>query len=276
MGRYIYRPMTHTPVFPAWRPRLASMGSRTAQSLQRVRSYTLCHLENCFACCLPANLFPKATDKENSRDHHYTRPRTFWCMLWQAFNPKAAGREVVRQLQALFTLEGGPALSEEDGAYCRAKARLPLSEFSRALAASAHAAGRKAPALTLLQGRPLKVVDGSALTLADTPKNRKAYPPLQCADMPGLPMMRIVVLFGLANGAISALAQGSWRLCELSLLGSLLSHLASGDILLGDRGFGCFPLVALLKHTLGIDFIGRPPGASMADDGFNCWPKTIG
>jgi hypothetical protein len=249
--------MMHAPLFPAWRPRLASLGSRTAQTLQRVRSYTLCHLENCFASGLPADLFPKAAAKDNSRDRDYTRTRTFWCMLWQAFNPKAAGREVVRQLQALFTLEDGPTLSEEEGAYCRAKARLPLSEFARALAASAKAAGQKAPALTLLQGRPLKAVDGSALTLADTPKNRKAYPPLQCADIPSFPMMRIVVLFGLAGGAISALAQGSWHTSELSLLGSLLGQLASGDILLGDRGFGCYPLVAFLKHALGINFIGR-------------------
>jgi hypothetical protein len=248
---------TNTPLFPAWRPRLAALGSRTAQAFHRVRSYTLCQLENRFAGSLPADLFPKALEKENSRDHHYTRGRTFWCMLWQALNPQAPGREVVRQLQALFSLEGGPKLSEEDGAYCRAKARLPLSEFPRALAATAKAVDQKAPARALLQGRPLKVVDGSALTLPDTPKNRKAYPPLQCADKPSFPMMRLVVLFGLAGGAISALAQGSLGVSELSLLGSLLGQLASGDILLGDRGFGCYPLVALLKHILGIDFIGR-------------------
>lgn len=125
------------------------------------------------------------------------------------------------------------------------------------MAANAKAVGQKAPALALLKGWPLKVADGSALTLADTPKNRRNYPPLQCADKPSFPMTRIVVLFGLASGDISALAQGSLGVSELSLLGSLLSQLAGGDILLGDRGFGCYPLVALLKHTLGIDFIGR-------------------
>jgi hypothetical protein len=134
---------------------------------------------------------------------------------------------------------------------------LPLAEFAKALAATAKAAGQKAPALGLLQGRPLKVADGSALTLADTPKNRRAYPPLQCADQPSFPMMRIVVLFGLASGAICALAQGSLAVAELPLLGRLLCQLTSGDILLGDRGFGCYPLVALLQSALGIDFVGR-------------------
>jgi hypothetical protein len=178
-------------------------------------------------------------------------------MLWQSLNPDASGREVVRQLQALFRLENGPPLSEDDGAYCRAKARLPLGEFPKGLAATAKAADRQAPAMTQLGGRPLKAIDGSALTLADSPQNRKAYPPLQCADKPSFPMMRIVALFSLLSGAIPAVAQGNLGVSELALFGSLMSQLATGDILLGDRGFGSYPVIALLQHSLGVDFIGR-------------------
>ena len=249
--------MPNTPFFPAWRPGLAPLGSRIAQTFARVRSHTLCQLEACLGPWVPTALFPKAADKENSRDRHYTRWRTFWCLLWQSLNPDASGREVVRQLQALFGLENGPNLSEDDGAYCRAKARLPLTEFPKVLAATAKAADRLAPALSLLQGRPLKAIDGSAVTLPDTPKNRKAYPPLQCAERPSFPMMRIVVFFSLLSGAISLVAQGSLGVSELALFGSLMSQLAKGDILLGDRGFGCYPVIALLQHSLGVDFIGR-------------------
>ena len=83
----IYTGHMNTPFFPAWRPRLAPMGSRSAHALRQVRAYTLCQLESCFAPWLPKDLFPKARDKENSRDSDYTRTRTFWCMLWQALNP---------------------------------------------------------------------------------------------------------------------------------------------------------------------------------------------
>src|SRR2546422_5028407 len=151
----------HTPFLPALRPTLAPMGSRTVRALDRVRSYTLCQLEGCLGSWMPATLFPKAPEKQNSRDRDYTRWRTFWCMLWQALNPDAPGREVVRQLQALFRLENGPNISEDDGAYCRARARLPLAEFPKALAATAKAADRQAPAMTPLQGRSLKAIDGS-------------------------------------------------------------------------------------------------------------------
>ncbi len=251
--------MNHTPFFGPWIHQLAPMGRRTAQTGERVRAYTLCRLENCFARWLPQELFPKASAKANSRDRHYTRWRTFWCSLWQSLNPEASCREVVRQLQALFRLESGPQISEEDGAYCRAKARLPLAQFPKALAATATFADRLVPAVSFLKGRPVKVADGSALTLlAGTKKNRAAYPPLQCQpDQPNFPMMRFVVFFSLLSGAILAAAQGSLAVSELSLLAQLTGQLVKDDILVGDRGFGCYPLIALLRHTLGVDFIGR-------------------
>jgi len=247
----------HTPFFPALRATLAPMGPRVAQAFRQVRACTLCQLEERFGSRLPQTLFPKAAQKTNSRDRLYTQRRTFWCLLWQALNPLSSGRQVVRQLQALFVLNGGPTVSEEAGAYCRAKARLPLSEFPKALAASAQAADQKAPAVTLLQGRPVKVADGATLTVPDTPKNRKAYPPVQCPE-PNFPMMRMVVFFSLLSGAILSLAMGDLRTAELPMLNQLLSQLAQGDILMGDRGYGNFVLLALLQQLKGgIDFIGR-------------------
>jgi hypothetical protein len=249
--------MIPTPFFPAWRSRLTRLGSQTTRTFRQVQAYTLCQLEDAFAPWVPPQLFPKAPDHQNSRDRDYTRWRTFWCMVWQALNPLAPGREVVRQLQALFGLEGGPQLSPEDGAYCRAKARLPLDQFAQALAATAQAADEQMPASAQLQGRPVKVADGSALTLNDTAKNRCAYPPLQCADKPAFPMMRIVVLFSLLSGAIWAMAKGSLAASELSLLTQLRNQLSAGDILLADRGFGYYAVLAWLQHYLEVDFIGR-------------------
>jgi Transposase DDE domain len=247
----------HTPFFHAWLPRLAPMGCRTAQVLRQVRAYTLNQLEERFGHCLPQNLLPKAKKKTNSRDRIYTRPRTFWSMLWQGFNPLSSGREVVRQMQALFQLQDGPEVSENDGGYCRAKARLPLNEFPRALTASAQAADQLLVASSLLQGRSIKVVDGSTLTLNDTPKNRRAYPALQCPE-PNFPMLRVVVLFSLLSGAILGVASGSLRTGELELVYALLSQLVPKDILIGDRGYGNYVLLALLEHLqLKVDFIGR-------------------
>jgi len=248
---------TSTPFFPSWQARLAPMGARVAQTVKTVRSYTLCQLEDRFGSCLPQTLFPKAAAHTNSRDRLYTRWLTLWSMLWQGFNPKASGREVVRQIQALLELHDGPSISEEDGAYCRAKARLPVSEFPKALAATARAADQSAPTLTGLQGRRVKAADGTMLTAADTPKNRAAYPALQSPE-PNFPKLRLVVLFSLLSGAVLSVATGNLHMAELPLFSRLFDQLLAGDILLADRGFGNFILLALLqKLNRGVDFIGR-------------------
>jgi hypothetical protein len=233
------------------------MGTRSAQAFQAVRAYTLNQLEERFGPWLPANLFPKAARKTNSRDRIYTRSLTFWSMLWQSLHPRAAGRSVVRQIQALFLLQGGPRVSEQDGAYCRAKARLPVREFPKALSATAGAADRLAPARCVLQGRPTKIIDGSTVTAPDTPKNRKAYPPVQCPE-PNFPMLRVVVLFSLLSGAVLSVVTGTLCAGELPMLYKMFDQLAVADILVGDRCYGNFVLLALLQHFKpGVDFIGR-------------------
>src|SRR5258708_3367048 len=88
-------------------------------------------------------------------------------------------------------------------------------------------------------------------------KTAKPNAPVQCPE-PNFPMMRIVVLFSLLSGAILSLVMGDLRTAELPMLNQLLSQLAQGDILMGDRGYGNFVLLALLQQLKGgIDFIGR-------------------
>jgi hypothetical protein len=107
------------------------MTGRIAPTVKTVRAYTLCQLEARFGAWLPKSLFPKAPNQANSRDRIYTRSRTFWSMLWQGLNPKAAGREVVRQIQALFVLHGGPSVSEEDGLTAAPKPACLSQSFPR-------------------------------------------------------------------------------------------------------------------------------------------------
>ena len=132
-----------------------------------------------------------------------------------------------------------------------------ISEFPKALAATAQAADKLAPRLTLLQCRPIKIADETNLTASDTPKNRKAYPALQTPE-PNFPLLRGVVLFSLLSGALLSLATGNLHTAKLPMLYSLFSQLVPNDILIGDRGFGNFVLLALLGHFQpGVDFIGR-------------------
>jgi len=244
--------MALTPFFPGFGD---SNPRNFGAAFRAVSSMTLSKLEELFGKVLPHRLLDQGPPR--SRDRIYTHARTFWCFLFQCLTPQMACRQVVRQVQALFKLCAGPSVSSEDGAYCRARQRLCPEVLSSALAATAREAQRRAPGSNLLGGRPLKVIDGSSVTMPDSPKNQEKYPKVQAAaDKPTFPMMRLVVLFSLTSGAILYVLTGNLLTSELTLFYQMLRQFKADDIILGDRGFGNFVVVGLL-HQLKIDFIGR-------------------
>jgi len=66
----------------------------------------------------------------------------------------------------------------------------------------------------------------------------------------------MVALFALASGAILARATGDQHTHELRLLLGLRAAFQPGDVLVGDRAYGCYLLAAWLKG-LGVDLIAR-------------------
>lgn len=252
-------PLSFTPGFPAWSHHLGPMKARLADAARPLRQATLARLEGIFSNCLPADWLAKPAAGPHSRERVYGLSRTVWGWLWQMFNHNASCREVVQQIQALHQLHGGPEVNAETGAYCQARERLSAPLLEKGLAASAATAVRRAPALSLLRGRRLKVVDGSSLRLADTPANQKPFPqPANQQRGGGFPVMKLVVLFCLSSGALLARATGSLWDSEAGLLRRLRSALQPGDIVLGDRGFGNFPILAWLAGA-SVDLLARVP-----------------
>ena len=222
-----------TPFFPALRPRLAARGRRTAQT---VRQATLAQLQEQLRDFLPAPLLASEDEGPNSRERVFSLRLTFECFLWQMLKPKTSCREVVRQVQALFCLHGRGPVDEGDSAYVQARQRLPRERLEKALAATAQAADRRVGSTGPLQGRPIKVADGSTTPLADTSKNQKRYPqPTSQKKGCGFPVMKFVALFSLTSGAILHVMLSSLRHHDLRLLRGLWEQLKKGDILLGDR-----------------------------------------
>jgi hypothetical protein len=255
-----------TADFPAWSRQFGPMKARLADAGRQLRPATLAQLEVRLGNCLPGRLLAKATAGPNSRERVYSLPRIFWGWLWQMLNHNAPCREVVRQVQALSSLHGGPAVDEATGGYCQARTRLPQSILEKALQASARTAAQRAPALAGLRGRSLKVVDGSSLRLADTPANQKCFPqPANQKRGCGFPVMKLVVLFCLTSGALLARATGTLWDSEARLFHRLLATLQPGDIVIGDRGFGNFVILALLAST-GVDLLARVPTNSRRVD----------
>jgi hypothetical protein len=244
----------HTPYFPTLRSRLAPLGRRTLHTLRRV---SLPQLEACLGTYLPVHLLSAEDEGANSRERIYSLRLTFQCFLWQLLKPETACREVVRQVQALFRLKGWGRVKDGASAYCQARLRLPPARLEKALAELARQADRRAGPGGWLQGRPVKVVDGTTVLLADTPKNQKRYPqrPEQKLGC-GFPLLKLVALFSLSSGAILTVVRDTYRNHDLRLFRRIWETLKRGDVILGDRAFGNYATLADLPPR-GIDVVAR-------------------
>jgi IS4 transposase len=229
-----------TPFFLPWRPRLCAMRRR----VQVLRQHSLCHLDALFGPLLAPGLLAQADDGPNSRERVFTVRRTFFGFLYQVLNPHCSCREVVRQIQALFALHQNGTVDEGTGAYCQARSRLPWDILPRLRCAAAAQAEK---ARRLWHGFSVKVVDGTTTSAPDTLKNQRAYPqPKTQKPGCGFPLLKLVGVFGLSTGALLDYAKGNKHQHELGLLRRLMHLFKAGDLVLADRGFSSYTLLALL------------------------------
>jgi hypothetical protein len=250
--------MPKTLFFPAWRHQLGPMRSPKPLS-QELRRATLAQIENRLAPALPGPLLDKPKAHHYSRERIFPLFRTFWCWIWQILQANTSCREVVRQVQALFALEQAGSVDEATGAYCQARSKMPLTLLEKVFQTTAKSAEQKAPPAEGLQGRRTHVLDGSSVRLADTPTNRKNYPPPKnVAAGCGFPVLKIVVLFSLLSGALLARATGNQYTHEVRICEALRPFFVKGDIMIADRAYALFSVLAWLQN-LGLDVIARVP-----------------
>lgn len=112
----------------------------------------------------------------------------------------------------------------------------------------------------LWRGRHVYLVDGTTVSMPDTPENQEAYPqqPQQLEGL-GFPVARAVVLMSLTSGMIKDMAMGPFlgkKSGETALLRQLLDRFEPGDVLLADRYYCSYFMIALLMDR-GIDFVTR-------------------
>lgn len=224
----------NTPFFPAWRPCLNPL----KPVLQKVRSHPLPAIQNLFASALPPELLLQQSRGCHSRERVFSLALTFWAFLAQTLSPGTSCREIVRQVQALFSLQGKGNLDEQNSAYCQARLRLPLPRLWQILGATVSHLRRKAAKNLFWRGHEVKVVDGSSCTLPDTAANQKAFPQQRMQKLGcGFPLMKFVGLFSLTTGALISVAAGNIHIVELSLFRRIWHYLKAGDVLLADRHF---------------------------------------
>jgi hypothetical protein len=192
-----------------------------------------------------------------------------WAWLSQVVFPdKATAAACVRVSELLGDL-GRPGWSEDTGTYCRARARLPAPLIQHLAQGLAGRLRQAAPPSWLWRGRHAQLVDGTTLTLADTPENQAAFPqPASQKKGLGAPMVRLVVLACLATAAISGMAYGPYQgkgTSEIGLLHQLLSRLRPGDVVVADRYYCTYWVLAVLLLVAKVDVCVRLHHARKCD-----------
>jgi DDE family transposase len=216
-----------------------------------------------FCELLPASRVEQALNEENvnvCERGTYTPLVTLWTFLSQVLSPDHSCREAVARLRAFHTADGQTPCSPETGPYCKARQRLPEIVCARLVRDSGRELHDQVKDSCVLNGRPVKLVDGSTVSMPDTPANQAEYPQPR-SQKPGLgfPLARIVALLSLASGAALDLAISRYtgkETGETALFRQLWRSLFAGDVVVGDRYFASFWDLALLKMA-GVDSVFR-------------------
>jgi hypothetical protein len=190
----------------------------------------------------------------------YSVPVTLWAFLSQvASASKSCVTAVARVLVLLNTL-GRRACHAGSGAYCKARAKLSEAFLQRLACEVGCQLEDEASDGWRWHRHRVVLVDGATLSMPDTLANQQVYPQSR-SQRPGVgfPLLRWVALIGLATGAVLDSAFGPWRgkqTGESALFRSLLDSLRSGDVLVADRYYCSYWLIALAQ-ALGVHVVFR-------------------
>ncbi|AEB86653.1 IS4 family transposase [Alicycliphilus denitrificans] len=207
----------------------------------------------------------------------------------QTLEADGSCQKAVNGWAAQRAADGLRACSVRTGGYCRARQRLPLQMVSTLARHTGRLVSEKAHAHWLWRGRAVKLVDGTGLSMPDTPENQAVYPqPSTQAKGVGFPLARLVVVICLATGAALDAAIGPHQgkgSGELSLVRQVLGNLRPGDVMLADALYCNYFLIATLMAA-GVDVLFEQNGARITDfrrghalgtrDHIVRWPKPKG
>ena len=181
----------------------------------------------------------------------FSTPIMTWSFLGQVLRDgkdascqAAVARIVVHQQES-----GGAIPTSDTGDYCRARAKLSEHALHDLTTEVAREVEQKADPNWLWKFRHAKLVDGFTFTMPDTPANQAEYPqPSSQRAGVGFPIARACGIVSLATACLIDLALGKYtgkETGETALLRTLLGSFAAGEIMVADRYYCSFLMIAL-------------------------------
>jgi putative transposase len=220
-----------------------------------------------FGAVLPTSEIEKAFRDADAlfgqeEDAVYTPAITLWGFLSQTVFERGQRSCIaaVTRITTLCVALGRKVPSPDSGAYCRACAKLQPKVLKRLTLGVAQRAENEVDQRLLWHGRHVQLADGTSMSMPDTEANQACWPQ-SSSQKPGLgfPIVRMVFLISWVTGMVCDMAMGPYagkETGEMALIRQLLSRLGVDDILLADRYYCSFFLIAALLME-GRDFVSQ-------------------
>ena len=214
-----------------------SARQKLAEETTRIRHHSISQLGDCFAQFIPTKELDHCSGGAFSRRRLLSKSNTFWAFFSQVLDADGGCQEVVRKIQAYAASKFMPAPSASTSAYCQARSKLAPGNLKGIFAHTActlEQRGRN----RWWKDRRVVVVDGTGVSMPDTPANQHAWPqPSNQKPGCGFPQARLCACFCLQTGALLSYRIGHRKNSELPLLRQQWEFFEPGDIFLGDKGF---------------------------------------
>jgi len=237
---------------------------RLKRELAKTWERPLTELQSLFRPWVDSSELAPTPSKANSRERTFSLEVVFWGFLFQVLAGVGCSG-AVSKVQGWLVRCGRAAPSSNTSAYCQARTRLPLRVLHKILAGVTSAVAERVRDTDPWFGHHVKVVDGTGLSAADTEQNQAEWP--QSSNMKpgcGFPQLNLVGLFCLHTGTLLGWKEGNKHQHETKLWRKLWRLLGPGDLVLGDRAFGTYADIALLKAR-GVHGVYRLNGSRKLD-----------
>ena len=248
-----------TPMFPGFhlqtlRRKPRSPQQKLAEKLDLLQQKSFKQIGEVFEKFIPRSLLKPEKEGAMSRRRLFSKENTFWAFFSQVLDADGGCKEVIRKLQSYASLKGIKFPSSSTASYCTARMKLDIQTLADIFEHTAgHPDGKSETGR--LSGRRVIVVDGTGVSMPDTPENQAVWP--QTASQKpgcGFPTARICACFSLASGALLSYAIGNKKSHELPLFRRQWQTFKPGDVFLGDKGFCSYFDIAKLKEQ-GVDSV---------------------
>lgn len=217
------------------KPRSASQ--KLADQLAEIRRKSISQLAVCFTHFIPDQVLKPHRSGAQSRRRLFSKENTFWGFFSQILNADSGCSEVVRKFHAFAASRSMLQPSSSTSGYCQARQKFKESDLESVLAHTTQQLVQRDTEKGL-QDRRVIVVDGTGLSMPDTPENQEVWPQTtQQNPGCGFPQAYMCACFNLQTGALLSYELGNKKSHELLMLREQWNTFESGDIFLGDKGF---------------------------------------